>query len=160
MTTSTTEMKKKTKISSAKPEVIEVIKKGLLSLGDIDWFDCRDLARKIAERGGNKDLAYHVSELISDLVKLNLIEHQWVWDRGRRIHYRSVATQKRLIDAFSLNPEPKEDAPDRPKKKKKKKKKKLVCCDAQDLVILKSGRKKCRNCGKKFGKKKKKEESK
>jgi hypothetical protein len=150
-------MKKKAKISSAKPEVIEVIKKGLLGLGSVDWLDCRDLARKVAEKGGNKELAYHVSELISDLVRLNLIEYQWVWDRGRRINYRSIATQKRLTEAFSPKPKPKEYVPDSPKKKKKKKKK-LVCCDAQDLVILKSGRKKCRSCGKKFGKKKKKKE--
>lgn len=155
MTTLTTKVKrgKKTKINAARPEVILVIRKGLIELGGDAWFDCRDLARKVAEKGGEKDLAYEVGTLTPDLVKLGLIEYQWVWDRGRRIHYRSVATEPLLREVFD---QPQPEADDEKPKKKKKKKKKLVCCDAQDLVRLKSGRKKCRNCGKKFGKKKKK----
>lgn len=151
--------KRTVKIRSASPALIVAVQKGLSKLGPYDWFDCRDFAKKVAEKGGEKDLSYEISCYMSDLVNLNLVEYKWVWERGRRIHYRSVATPDLIDKAFSGKEEEVADAPP-PKPKKKKKKKKRICCDAQELVKLKSGRLKCRNCGKKFGKKKKKEDEK
>lgn len=150
-TTKTTRM---VKIRHADPDLINTVRQGLSKLGPYDWYDCRDFARRVADKGGGKDFSYEIGCHISDLVNLGLVEYKWVWERGRRIHYRSIATQDLLDKAFSS--EAKADlAPPPPEKKKKKKAK--ICCDAQELVKLKSGRKKCRNCGKKFGKKKKEE---
>lgn len=148
-----------TKIDMASPEVIEVTRRGLSAINGSSWLDCRGFAKSIAERGGNKDLSYEVSVLIPDLARLGLIEYQWIWDRGRRIHYRSTSTESKFSAAISggtadLEGQDIASACDAPPVKEKKKKR-PVCCEAQDLFKMKSGRKKCRNCGKKFGKKKK-----
>jgi hypothetical protein len=143
------------KIQLASQRLLEVTRKGLSEINGNDWLDCSGISKSIADKGGDRGMYYDVMTLIPDLARMGLVEYQWVWDRGRRMHYRSISTDRKFSDA--LNPKEKEcreGIVDQNTKKKKKKKKKIKCCASPNIARLKSGRKKCKSCGKKFGKKK------